>query len=205
MRLPAAASALILALPAWAAADPAEELADILAGSFTTLEQSRTEGWGYVESEMVRIWPDREDGVWLYQENAFLGASPDDYDPEIKQRPYFQRIVRLAAVSPVEVVRTIYSLSDPEVAVGAWANPSRVGEDQLADANCSGPVERIARGHWIADFDTCPSNLRGAVRTRSRSIHTPHGFANWDRGYDAEGRLVWGPEAGGYVFVRKED
>lgn len=180
----------------------AEELANTLIGSFSTIEQSRIEGWGYVESELVRIWPHREDGIWLYQENAFLGSSPEDFDPEIKQRPYFQRIVRLVEVSSTEVIRTIYTLTDPASVVGAFADPSRVAEEQLGDVSCSGPVMRIAHGYWQSNFDTCPSGLRGAVRTHSRSIHTPHGFANWDRGFDAEGTLIWGPARGGYVFDR---
>lgn len=205
----AAFSLFLLAAPAGAqdaspASGGAGELAALLTGSFSSLEQSRTEGWGYVESETVRIWPEREDGIWLYQENAFLGSGPDDFDPAIKQLPYFQRIIRLVEQNEQEVVRTIYSLTDPASVVGAYVDPERIAEDQLGEVNCSGPVQRIAHGYWQAEFDTCPSGLRGAVRTHSRSIHTPHGHANWDRGFDAEGNLVWGPERGGYVFDRTD-
>lgn len=208
MRMLIAALALCLSAPLALAQEDesgfpgANELAGLLIGSFSTIEQSRIDGWGYVESETVRIWPHREDGIWLYQENAFLGSSPEDFDPEIKQRPYFQRIVRLVEVSPTEVIRTIYTLTDPASVVGAFADPSRIAEEQLGEVSCSGPVMRIAHGYWQSNFDTCPSGLRGAVRTHSRSIHTPHGFANWDRGFDAEGNLIWGPARGGYVFDR---
>ncbi|MEO1038478.1 MAG: chromophore lyase CpcT/CpeT [Pseudomonadota bacterium] len=182
-----------------------EELAEILTGSFTTLEQSATDGWGYVESELARIWPEREDGVWLYQENVWLGDNEETADWSAKERPYFQRIVRLVETEPGVVLRTIYRVEDAASLVGAYADPSRVGEDQLAAPNCSGPVERIAHGWWVADFPTCPSNLRGAVRTHSRSIHTPDGFANWDRGIDPQGNVVWGPAEAGYIFKRKAD
>ncbi|XBQ16641.1 MAG: chromophore lyase CpcT/CpeT [Oceanicaulis sp.] len=182
----------------------AEELAAVLTGSFSTIEQCETEGWGCVESELVRIWPERTDGVWLYQENAWLGDDPESADPAAKQRPYFQRIIRLAAQDDRTVLRTIYTMTDPASVVGAFAAPDTIAADQLGEASCSGPVERIAHGHWYANFPTCPSGLRGAVRTHSRSIHYPDGFANWDRGFDAEGNVRWGPSAGGYVFVRKD-
>ena len=183
----------------------AEELADVLTGSYTTVEQSATDGWGYVESELVRIWPEREDGVWLYQENVWLGDNAETADWSAKERPYFQRIVRLAEVEDGVVLRTIYAMTDPASAVGAYAEPQRVSADQLGAPSCSGPVERIAHGWWVSDFPTCPSGLRGAVRTHSRSIHTPDGFANWDRGFDAEGNVAWGPSEAGYIFKRKSE
>lgn len=197
--------AAVLAAPSLARQERAEALADVLAGSFTTIEQSSTEGWGHVESELVRIWPDREDGVWLYQENAWLGASPEETDWSAKQRPYFQRIIRLVQTDETTVLRTIYSMTDPQSVVGAFETPEAIAADQLGSPNCSGPVERIAEGWWVADFPTCPSNLRGAVRTHSRSIHGPDSFVNWDRGFTAEGDVAWGPAEGGYIFQRKAD
>jgi hypothetical protein len=183
---------------------PAEELAAIYTGSFTSMEQCGTEGWGCVESEIVRVWPEREDGVWLYQENAWLGDDPESADPAAKQRPYFQRFVRLVSAGEGRVVRTIYTMTDPASVTGAYADPSVLNHESVDSANCSGVVERIAAGYWYADFPTCPSGLRGAVRTHSRSIHTPDGFANWDRGFNAEGAVVWGPSESGYVFKRVE-
>jgi len=183
---------------------PAEELADVLTGSFTTREQCATEGWGCVESELVRIWPERDDGVWLYQENAWLGDDPQSIDPSAKKKPYFQRILRLASDGEGRVLRTIYSLTEPAAVTGAYADTSRLNHDMVGAASCSGPLERIARGYWVSDFPTCPSGLRGAVRTHSRSIHTPDSFANWDRGFDPQGKVVWGPASGGYVFKRVE-
>ncbi|MGX6648769.1 chromophore lyase CpcT/CpeT [Maricaulaceae bacterium MS644] len=186
------------------ASTAAEELAAIYAGSFTSMEQCAIEGWGCVESEIVRVWPEREDGVWLYQENAWLGDDPGSADPAAKERPYFQRFVRLVSAGEGRVVRTVYSMTDPASSAGAYADVSVLSHEQVADANCSGVVERIAAGYWYADFPTCPGGLRGAVRTHSRSIHTPDSFANWDRGFDAEGGVVWGPSESGYVFKRVE-
>ncbi|KAA5805463.1 hypothetical protein F1654_05660 [Alkalicaulis satelles] len=206
-RLAAACTAALaaLGLSSAALASPAEELAGILIGEFTTAEQSLTEGWGYVESRLVRVWPEREDGVWLYQENAWLGDNPGDADYSVRQRPYFQRLVQLVAIDDHTVIRTIYSMTDPASVVGAVHAPERIEADQLGAPNCSGEVNRIAAGWWIADFPNCPSNLRGAVRTRSQSIHTPDGFANWDLGLTAGGERAWGPTGGGYVFRRMTD
>ena len=194
-----------LAAPSLAQQERAEALAEVLAGSFTSLEQCSTPGWGCVESELVRIWPERDDGVWLYQENAWLGEDPDAVDPYAKARPYFQRLVRLVQQDETTVLRTIYSLNDPQSVVGAYETPQAIEAEQLGEPNCSGPVERLAHGWWVADFPTCPSNLRGAVRTHSRSIHGPDAFVNWDRGFTADGQVAWGPSEGGYIFKRKAE
>ena len=206
IRIAITAAALAASAAAAASAQdaPAEALAEVLTGSFTTVEQASTEGWGHVESELVRIWPEREDGVWLYQENAWLGDDPQTSDLAAKQRPYFQRLIKLASIDEATVIRTIYSMTEPGAVIGAYETPEAIAPEQLGDPSCSGPVERIAEGWWVADFPTCPSNLRGAVRTHSRSMHTPDGFANWDRGFDPDGNVVWGPATGGYIFKRQD-
>ena len=48
------------------------------------------------------------------------------------------------------------------------------------------------------------SALRGASYAASEVVVTPEGIESWDRGFDADGRQVWGAEEGAYVFKRRK-
>lgn len=195
----------------WTAAAPA--LADTAAesfamgalGSWTSAEQSYSDAYDWVESETVRIWPDRDDGVWLYQENAILGASPiEPAGAGAKDRPYFQVVIHVRDVGQSSLHTTTYRVADRAAARGAWRDPSAFSEAWLGEVACMGAQEQVAAGYWRGQAD-CPNTYKGAVRVVSRSVRTPDAKVNWDRGFDAAGALIWGPAEGGYVFKRKGD
>ena len=48
----------------------------------------------------------------------------------------------------------------------------------------------------------CESRLRGAAYATTEVRIDAQGMTSWDRGYDAEGRQVWGATEGGYRFKR---
>jgi hypothetical protein len=63
-------------------------------------------------------------------------------------------------------------------------------------------VERVGQGHFVSRTEGCPNRYKGAAMMKSIAISTPERLVNWDRGFDSTGKLVWGPEAGGYMFER---
>lgn len=200
----------LLAAPGSAAAeDAALELLSLSTGSWTSRDQSSAPGYDWVESETVRILTERVDGVWLYQENAMLAASADEAPgPGAKAQPYFQVVIQLRSLGPGEVLATTYRLAGPEAASGArgiWASPGRAFDPGwIGETACMNRMHRVAEGFWQGTAE-CPNTYKGAVKVDSRSIRTRAAYVNWDRGFDAEGRLVWGPATGGYVFTLKED
>lgn len=186
-----------------------DELTALSLGSFTTAEQSaRDQRYGVAEAEIVRIWPDNQDGVWLYQEQAFMGDSPDDVDPAMKDRPYFARVTHSVEVEPGVVRRSVHKLKDPAAAAGGWKAEtplSGLDPDDLEESECSITVTRIAENYWRSESEKCPNAYKGAGYALSLGITTSGGYANWDRGFTAEGAHVWGPATGGYIFKRKDD
>ncbi|MEO0981025.1 MAG: chromophore lyase CpcT/CpeT [Pseudomonadota bacterium] len=195
---------LALALAAPAAADEAQWLAEDAAGSWTTIEQSASPDYDWVESEVVQIWADREDGAWLYQENAIIGADAEAGDLANKDQPYFQVVVHLQNAGRGEVFTTTYRVANREAARGAWRSPEDFDPVWLGAPSCAGKIARIGRGWWRGDAE-CANSYKGAVRVVSQSVRSPEGHVNWDRGFDAAGTLVWGPAGGGYIFKRKEE
>ncbi|MEY4066030.1 MAG: hypothetical protein RIR26_2238 [Pseudomonadota bacterium] len=50
----------------------------------------------------------------------------------------------------------------------------------------------------------CPSDRMGAVRMTSEVKVSAQSMSTWDRGWDAQGALAWGPAQGPYQFERTE-
>lgn len=201
------AALLLAAAPA--SAGELDELTRLSVGSFTTAAQSaRDERYGVAEAEIVRIWPERADGVWLYQEQAFLGDAPASADRAMKDRPYFARVVHTVEVAPGVVERFVHKLKDPAAAQGAWKRPAPLAgldPDDLESSECRIVATRVAEGFWRSESDRCPNAYKGAAYALSLGVITDGAYANWDRGFDASDAVVWGPVSGGYVFVRKDE
>lgn len=175
-------------------------------GSFTSAAQAAEDDrYSVVEAEIIRIWPERTDGIWIYQEQAIVNM--DGIDPATaKNRPYFQRVGHIYREASGRIVRDNYELPDAPAYAGAWRAPQRfdaISPDQLGKKGCANILLPVATGHWVSHTEDCANSYRGASKMISLGITMPEGFANWDRGFGADGQLVWGPADGGYVFRRR--
>ncbi|MBK8915315.1 MAG: chromophore lyase CpcT/CpeT [Phycisphaerales bacterium] len=180
------------------------DLSEWLIGSFSSAEQAARDGdYRDIRLHHVRIWPERDDGVWLYVEQATA---------ETPERPYRQRVYRLARTGD-GLVSEVFELpgepSDVLRRAGAWreANPlSDLEPSQLLPrSGCTMYIQRRPDGTFAGGTrgSGCASTLRGATYAVSDLISlTADGLVTWDRGYDADGRQVWGAERGGYEFRR---
>jgi hypothetical protein len=177
-------------------------------GSYTTVDQARRDSrYGVAEAEIVRIWPERRDGHWFYQEQALLGENAATIDRSMKEKPYFARVIHSIEISPGVVRRTVHRLKDAAAAKGAWKSKeplAGLSPDDLLPSECTITVERVAEKMWRSTSDKCPNNYKGASYALSLGVSTEDRYANWDRGFAADGKLVWGPPGGGYIFVRKK-
>jgi len=188
---------------ATAATPPDPLLADyarIAPGLYTSETQHATDPrYDIVEAHVTRIWPERTDGVWLYQEQAIInraGMTPE----QARAAPYFQRVARIARTADGTLRRDNFVLTDARAVAG---KPEAITPAMLGPAGCHNVLERVAAGYWTARTDGCANGYKGAVEMRSLSVQTETVYANWDRGFDAKGARVWGPADGGYVFVKK--
>jgi len=208
MRHPSILFAAILAsatIPAFAT-DAAHTLtADYAAyatGHFSSVAQHRTnKAFDEVVAHIVPIWPKRTDGVWLYQEQTILtGAAPG-----VAPRPYFQRVGQVTVQPDGTVRRDNYTIKEPLRFIGlgraGYAGPALTRAD-LGPAGCHNILEFVSAGYWTGRTEACANSHRGATQMISRAILAKDRFVNWDRGLDADGKHVWGPRSGGYVFDR---
>jgi hypothetical protein len=181
-----------------------DDYAAAVTGTFSSARQSQEDRrYDVVEAEVVRIWPQRTDGLWPYQEQAILPVTGAAAGAS-KEKPYLQRVGHVYRLPDGRLRRDNYVLKDPARFVG-FGRRSSVKEPQAGDlgaAGCHNLVEPVSAGHFVARTEGCRNGYKGAVSMTSIAISTPDRYVNWDRGFDGSGNRVWGPEGGGYIFER---
>jgi CpeT protein len=180
-------------------------LADWMTGSFTSRSQHLRDPENYfdISLKMVPIWPEREDGPWLYVEQA-ASARLD--------KPYRQRVYHLVYRPDGTIHSVIYKLpEDPLQFAGAWRERQPLAgltpDDLTLLPGCHMVMRRVDRKTFAGGTveDHCTNRFRGAAYATSEATVHPDCLISWDRGYDAAGNHVWGATEGGYVFEKTGD
>jgi hypothetical protein len=178
-----------------------EVLASWMIGSFSSEEQSLADtNFLDIRLEMVPIWKDRQDGIWMYVEQARFDRL---------EQPYRQRVYRLTETEPGVFESRVYELPDPLRFAGAWKleQPlSFLSPDSLIDRpGCSLFLKRMDEDtfHGSTQGRDCISSHRGASYAVSTAIITSDQMITWDQGFDEDGRQVWGSKRGGYIFIKQ--
>lgn len=201
-------SALVLvSLPAAGAEPPSrvEEVAALLTGTFDSSAQSASdpEGFRAVRLVAVRVPASRlgAGAPVLYVEQSLL-ENPD--------RPYRQRFYRIEETADGGVVSRVFEPKEPIAVSGKWRDPSDLAlygaGDVVERLGCAVRLKREGDA-WRGSTEgkECPSALAGARWATSEVTLRPGRMESWDRGYDVNGRQVWGARNGPYVFERRSD
>ncbi|MCB0770903.1 MAG: chromophore lyase CpcT/CpeT [Flavobacteriales bacterium] len=177
-----------------------EELASTMVGSYTSAAQA-VEDTSYfdIELEMVRVWPKRKDGVWLYVEQAAAKR---------KEKPYRQRVYHLQQVNDSTFTSDILSIKSGDTLFGAYKDPillERLHMDSLEMIEgCTITLHHRGKTYVGSTEGRRCSNAWGkATYATSEVTIAPGLMVSWDRGYNDADEQVWGAEKGGYRFVRK--
>lgn len=177
------------------------QLRDAMTGSFTTAEQAAfDDAYFEIELHVKPMWTWRDDGPWLYVEQAVANA------PEA---PYRQRVCKLERGMDGSLRSRVFVLDDPLEHAGAWRSGSPLSE--LSPSDLEERVGCAVSLRWDPKAEAfvggtsgngCVSDMNGAAFATSEVEIGDGRIVSWDRGYDATGQQVWGPETGGYEFVR---
>lgn len=182
-----------------------ERLAEWMSGSFSSAAQAAEDPQNYrdVRLHMARIWASRQDGPWLYVEQA-MASSTD--------KPYRQRVYRLRAAAERGALESqVFELpGDPLVFAGAWQDAAMLeglSPEMLSERQGCTIVLKPADDGEVYVGSTvgkdCASTLRGAAYATSEVRITSERLESWDRGFDQGDQQVWGAEKGGYIFVKE--
>jgi hypothetical protein len=183
---------------------PLEQLVTMMCGEFNSAEQSaRDPDYRDISLKIARIWPQSTDGAWLYVEQAVATMA---------DRPYRQRVYHVTQVPGSKALTfrsEVYTLpGDPKAFVGAWKEPTRFAAMTPAmlveRQGCAVILTQTGPGVFAGSTveRNCQSEFQKASYATSEVVIDQRGMVSWDRGFDHEGKQVWGATNGGYHFVR---
>jgi len=180
-------------------------LKKLMTGFFSSALQAKQDSANYydIHLHMQPIWENRNDGIWLYVEQA-MAAKTD--------KPYRQRVYHLYLNDDSTIISHVFTLKKPERFTGAWKNPgsyfNQLTADSLEDRKgCSIYLHKRGRKKFAGSTDrkNCESNLRGATYATSEVSILRGMMVSWDRGWDASDKQVWGATKGGYRFLKQKN
>jgi hypothetical protein len=203
-------NALLLALllqgapgrPVFGADRGVELLASWLTGSFSSAAQAgSTTTYRDVRLHAARIWTERSDGPWIYLEQA---------PAEKLVEPYGQRVLQIGRRSDGAYESRVFTLpGSPLRFAGAWKDPGKLAGLKPADLTlregCTVTLRRAEDGSFQGGTigKGCPSDQAGAAYATSDVLLNADSLVSWDRGFDADGKQVWGATQGAYRFDRE--
>lgn len=180
-----------------------EHLVTLMTGSFSSTAQAEADSNFFdIRLEMKPIWQDKiqkSDGIYLYVEQAAAWTL---------DRPYRQRVYHVTDLGDGVFSSMVYSLPDPEAAIGAWRqdNPlSDIGPADLTEREgCAVYLKKQADGSFAGSTreKECTSTLRGATYATSKITILGDRIVSWDQGWNDADEQVWGAEISGYIFLR---
>jgi hypothetical protein len=177
-------------------------LAAWMTGDFNSARQAKADpDYFDIRLRMARIWPERSDGCWLYVEQAVATA---------QDRPYRQRVYQVTHVGGDLYESRVFELPDPKKRIGAWKKAAPLADlepDALVVREGAAIILRRKGERFVGSTlgRLCKSDFRGAAYATSEVEVTAKAILSWDRGFDADGKQVWGAEKGGHVFDRVGD
>ncbi len=184
----------------WTPSKDLQRLVSWMSGSFSSQEQAAIDSTYHdVRVLMVRVWKHRTDGYWLYVEQALA-----DY-PDL---PYRQRVYHITQLNDDFFESAVYAL-DASMEIAVLSGRDSVFATLLPDAlvkkdGCSMILRKIAEIKFVGSTigTDCPSELEDAAYATSEVMIKEKEMVAWDRGYDKDGKQVWGPKKGGYIFKK---
>jgi hypothetical protein len=98
--------------------------------------------------------------------------------------------------------------NNPEKLIGLCDKPAgeRVFKiEEIGKSECS-VFLRKEKDNYIGETQPggCPTNYRGAVKITNKIILHSSGMDTYDRGFDANGKVIWGAKDEPYMFLKKE-
>ncbi|WP_378177710.1 chromophore lyase CpcT/CpeT [Aquimarina sp. SS2-1] len=171
-----------------------------LEGKFSSKKQSVTDsGYASVCLINIPIWQDRE-GHWFYQEL---------YDEKDNTSIYNQRILNIQKIDSTTITSTSYVIPNRKKYINAWKDIS-IFDQLTADSlkirdGCDVYFKKKTSTiyHGKTKKGTCSSSFSNKISyTTSNVVISKNKITSWDRGYDINGKQVWGKIQGPYKFIR---
>jgi CpeT protein len=176
------------------------KLYKMMQGFYSSEAQSKEDtSYFNILLKMKPMWTNKKGEYWLYVEQA-MNTTED--------KPYRQRAYQLQLLNDSTITSTVYTIKSGDKYYGDWKKEKpleNVTMDSLeVRKGCVIYIHKIKKNKYEGETNKsdCESNLRGASYATTAVSMRKKKVYSWDRGYDKEGKQVWGAVKGGYVFVK---
>ena len=184
-------------------------LKKLMTGTFSSSAQAVKDTNFYNISLKMQELSSSENGFWLYVEQAVANSL---------DKPYRQRLYHVYKNNDTSVASMIYEFKEPKQFIGGNENANAQMEllaivakgdvdknpNVILRDGCTMFLKKSGQKFWgSTNGNGCTSSLRGASYATSEAVITKDGLVTLDRGYDANGKQVWGSQFGGYQFMRQ--
>ena len=174
-----------------------------MAGEFSSEQQSKDDSdYFHIKLRMKPIWTERTDGYWLYVEQAVASS---------EAKPYRQRVYHVFKENDTTISSKVYEIKTPLQYAGGWNDVSKLSSltrDSLVDRQGCAIFLHKTKDHIFEGTTPekeCVSSLRGAAYATSEVRIFKDKLVSWDRGWDKNGKQMWGAEKGGYIFIKLQN
>lgn len=188
------------------APDDVELAADWLTGDFDSRSQAMADRRYFdVHLYAIQIWPDRDDGVWMY-----VQQSRDEDDDGTYEDPYRQRVYRVHAGEAGAVVSTVHRISGEAAYVDPWQDLSvldRLTMDDLVLAAGCDVTLRLDGDAFVGGTEGTGCRLSFGGYATSAVTLTEGGIQSLDLLYDDGGDIINGltEDSTPYTFEKREN
>jgi len=173
----------------------------LLNGHFSSKEQAEQES-GYYDISLtnISIWKNRT-GFWIYQE-LFNSKTPSTI--------YYQRILKIERLDSITIRSLSYILPNQKKYSNGWKDPSIFNDLNIktleAREGCEIYFQKKTSSIYQGKTNnrTCSSTnlMKNVDYITSSIILSQDRISSWDRGYDNNGKQVWGKIQGPYKYKR---
>ncbi|MDG2423538.1 MAG: chromophore lyase CpcT/CpeT [Phycisphaerales bacterium] len=173
-----------------------------MVGTFNSHQQSKQAPGDFHDIRLVQvpIWEFRDDGPWLYVEQAHSDAL---------NKPYRQRVYQLSIQSDGRIDSQVFDLpGNPLDYTAPWRGDGSLGglhpDSLVPRPGCTVVFKKVDGNTFKGGIEGtgCPSDLSGATYLSSDVTLRSDRILVWDRGYGPQGQQVWGSTSGPYIFRR---
>jgi CpeT protein len=172
----------------------------MMQGQFNSLEQSKADSSYYnILLKMKPMWTNKQGEYWLYVEQAMENSV---------DTPYRQRVYQLQMLNDSTITSTVYTIKNGEKYYGDWKKQKPLENLTTTDLEvrkgCLIYIHKTKKNKYkgATNASDCESSLRGASYATTEVQMSKKKVLSWDRGYDKEGKQVWGAVKGGYQFKK---
>jgi len=179
------------------------DLSNLLSGSFTSQEQSKTNiGYANFTLKNQRIWK-KSPGFWFYSE---IHSTDKPY------KVYLQRILNISRIDSITLKSVGYTiLRNREDYINGWEEPlifDKLSIDSLKiKEGCDIYYRQKSPSIYIGKTKegACKSTFKNISYFSSNVVVSPDLISIWDRGYDTENKQVFGKINKPYKYKRISD